>query len=784
MKKSIFILSIGVMVLLAQAVSAQWVKTNPGLNFMPSAFAISDSFIYVGGNGIYRSPYNGVSWTNISGTAPVLSLAVNGNTLFVGTTNGVYRSTNNGTSWSSMKNTFYDSTVLAIAILNGSTVFAGTSRNDGTGRIFRSTDNGLNWTVVFTGGEIKSLAVSGGNILAGVSSGGVLLSTDTGTTWALTSTAYSYVVASGGRIFANALGGGLCFSSDNGITWTVLNKTFPAGFTAYCKAANGPNVFQGGSPNGVLLSTNNGQANWIAINFGLPYLTLSYPSVICLAANNSYIFLGFQGTDVYSSPYGVWYRPLSDLTIPSTPILLSPSVNSTQIATNPTLIWRAETNVISYSLQVSTDSINFTSPVVNQSGLKTPSFGVTGLGINTKYYWRVCATNDIGISAWSSVWSFTTVTPPAPPILSSPSNGSFVSLNPTLNWKASTGANSYSLQVSLDSNFSTTVYNQNGITSLSQQVTGLSNNIRYFWRVNASDIIETSAWSYVWSFNTPTVPTTPTLVGPANGQTGCGTNLYPVWNKANRAVSYRVQVSPDSNFIITIRDTSGIKDTVLNLNGLAENTKYYWRVNAINGIGTSLWSSVWSFTTRIPAPIIVSPSNGAVGISINPVLLWNKVIGTALYRVQVSTDQNFSSTSKDSSGISDTSLTLSDLINNTMYYWRVNATNSGYTSSWATAWSFTTAIAAGTISSHLPNIKSFSCTNTAGALRYALPKSCFVSIKYYDLQGRMVRSFVNATQQSGYYTLKSPTESLTPNVYIQEFIAGTFVKKERLSVVR
>ncbi len=96
-----------------------------------------------------------------------------------------------------------------------------------------------------------------------------------------------------------------------------------------------------------------------------------------------------------------------------------------------------------------------------------------------------------------------TPTPPSAPTLSSPANGATgVSTSPTLSWNASSGATSYRLQVSTSSAFSTTVFDQSGITSTSQAVTGLANGTLYYWRVNASNTAGTSAWSSVWSFTT------------------------------------------------------------------------------------------------------------------------------------------------------------------------------------------------------------------------------------------------------------------------------------------
>ncbi|MDD5673219.1 MAG: DUF2341 domain-containing protein [Chitinivibrionales bacterium] len=80
------------------------------------------------------------------------------------------------------------------------------------------------------------------------------------------------------------------------------------------------------------------------------------------------------------------------------------------------------------------------------------------------------------------------------------------------------------------------------------------------------------------------------------------------------------------------------------------------------------------------------------------------------------------------------------------------------------------------------NNKSFTFQRSGDLITYNLAKPAFVSIKYYDLQGRTICSFVNNTQQEGTHVYKLPVASLPRNVYIQEFIAGDFVKKERVSV--
>jgi hypothetical protein len=305
------------------------------------------------------------------------------------------------------------------------------------------------------------------------------------------------------------------------------------------------------------------------------------------------------GTSPWSSVWILTTAPVP----PAPPALISPANGATGVATNPTLSWNASTGATSYGLQVSTSS-SFTTTVVNQTGITSTSYPVSGLANSTTYYWRVNATNSGGTSAWSSpVWSFTTVVvPPSAPTLASPANGSATqSITPTLSWNTSTGATSYGLQVSTSSSFTTTVVNQTGITSTSRAISGLSNNTTYYWRVNATNTAGTSAWSsQVWSFIT--VPGAPIPISPPN-QTSPTISRPPTltWSApAGGSASYQVQVSTSSSFGTTIFNQSNITTTSRAVSGLSANVTYYWRVRAANaGGGTSAWSSpVWRFRTN------------------------------------------------------------------------------------------------------------------------------------------------------------------------------------------
>jgi hypothetical protein len=96
-----------------------------------------------------------------------------------------------------------------------------------------------------------------------------------------------------------------------------------------------------------------------------------------------------------------------------------------------------------------------------------------------------------------------------------------------------------------------------------------------------------------------TPPPPPVLAAPPNGATGVATNPTLTWNTSTGAVSYRLQVSQDSAWGTTVIDQSGVMTSSYQANGLANNARYFWRVNAANRAGASSFSAVWRFTTTL-----------------------------------------------------------------------------------------------------------------------------------------------------------------------------------------
>ncbi len=146
--------------------------------------------------------------------------------------------------------------------------------------------------------------------------------------------------------------------------------------------------------------------------------------------------------------------------------------------------------------------------------------------------------------------------------LQSPGNGSSVSsLQPILAWGCDEADARYRLQVASDSGFQNLIIDASDLSSPSYTIPSgnLTDSQSYYWRVTASKAGQTSAWSTLWSFQTPTGPGTISVQATLDGSPWAGAVSYAMHGPDEQA-SYSSVPESFSNMpsgIYTLTYTSG-----------------------------------------------------------------------------------------------------------------------------------------------------------------------------------------------------------------------------------
>lgn len=240
-----------------------WEECENGIPFWLNiiTLAIAGKDIYVGtGDGIYVSENNGESWVALHNGLPndldVNSIIITGNNIFAGTNDfGVYLSTDQGASWAPVNNGLAFKSVSSLAYLNGK-LFAGTQ-----GGVYTSSNNGGLWTSFNTGLTdpcVTSLVVRGSGIMAGTicEGGGLFYSDVESDSWVqiISGVQISCITESNAGLFATTYSARLFMSTDDGISWEEVSDGLPS-LNIYSVLVNGNNIYVGTNGGGVYINS-------------------------------------------------------------------------------------------------------------------------------------------------------------------------------------------------------------------------------------------------------------------------------------------------------------------------------------------------------------------------------------------------------------------------------------------------------------------------------------------------------------------------------------------------
>lgn len=300
-----------------------------------------------------------------------------------------------------------------------------------------------------------------------------------------------------------------------------------------------------------------------------------------------------------SSYTGVWdVNVIAPPPPPGAPTLISPANGSGTTDTTPYFDWSDVSGTLDYEILVDNNA-DFSSPLINQTGLTVSEFTAASALSNGTYYWKVRGTNASGAGTYSSSWSFSIGAAPGIPVLALPSNGSLTTdTTPTFDWNDVTDASSYTILVDNNSDFSSPEINQSPTLSAYTPASALALGT-YYWKVLATNVYGSSSYSGSWTLSIGAPPGTPTLVSPTNGSTTADYRPAFDWNDVSGATSYNILVDNNSDFSSPEIDQNPVSSTYTTPADMAIGT-YYWKVSAANAYGTGAYSAVRSFTTPSP----------------------------------------------------------------------------------------------------------------------------------------------------------------------------------------
>ena len=74
--------------------------------------------------------------------------------------------------------------------------------------------------------------------------------------------------------------------------------------------------------------------------------------------------------------------------------------------------------------------------------------------------------------------------------------------------------------------------------------------------------------------------------------------------------------------------------------------------------------------------------------------------------------------------------------------------------------------------------------NPTTDIKYDLPKSGLVSLRVYDINGRLIKEIVNQKQVAGSYTARFDASNLSSGIYFYKLSAGEFKAQNKMVLIK
>ncbi|MDD5595434.1 MAG: fibronectin type III domain-containing protein, partial [Candidatus Omnitrophica bacterium] len=277
---------------------------------------------------------------------------------------------------------------------------------------------------------------------------------------------------------------------------------------------------------------------------------------------------------------------------PAAPVMISATADS---SSQITLKWEDKSsNEAGFRLEVSGDNGSTFKPIAPDFGANATTYVHSGLIDGTKYYYRIKAFNSAGESSYSNTVNATTLLPaPSNLIVKAATNGTVIALS----WKKnSTTQSGFEIEVSIDNGV--TYSPLKTVSTIAYAHIGVNPGAIYFYRVRAVNKVINSGYSTRAFTLTPLqAPKQLTAQVISRNQI----NLFWSRGAANETL-FKIERSDGNmnNFkiIATVNTRVNVSSYSFPSTGLTRNTRYYYRVRAVNNLTQSGYSNTVSATTK------------------------------------------------------------------------------------------------------------------------------------------------------------------------------------------
>lgn len=308
----------------------------------------------------------------------------------------------------------------------------------------------------------------------------------------------------------------------------------------------------------------------------------------------------------------------SQLTLPNVPgIPLVTGVNNASVS----LSWAAPPGgAAGYQVQYSADA-----GATWANGPAGPATAAVAGGLlpNTAYLFRVVGTNAAGAGLPSGTASALTM--PLAPAGLNVVTGSITTTSVTLAWSASAGNGALTYTVQYSANGGGSFTSLAPLAGTGTTVSGLTASTAYLFQVVATNASGSSLASGQVSATTLAPIVAPGVPGCCTASNLMANSLTLNWTApaVGPATSYTVQRATNATFTRGLQTTLNITATSLGFTGLNQGGTYYFRVLAVNSVGSSAYSPAFIqvMPTLPAAPNAPAAALSPIGTTLQTVTL-------------------------------------------------------------------------------------------------------------------------------------------------------------------